>query len=84
VAFKSIVRSAAARPAGLWHGRYAYPQDGAAAGDDDEMRRCRSTWRQRRQPAARNLIRCVTYDDFVAALHAGPRYESNDRDLHPE
>ena len=51
--------------------RYAYPQDGVLPGDDaDEVAPLPVDLAANAASLGAHLIRCATYDDFVAALHA--------------
>jgi 3D-(3,5/4)-trihydroxycyclohexane-1,2-dione acylhydrolase (decyclizing) len=50
--------------------RYAYPQDGVLPGDDDEIAPLPVDLAANAASLGAHLIRCATYDDFVAALHA--------------
>jgi 3D-(3,5/4)-trihydroxycyclohexane-1,2-dione acylhydrolase (decyclizing) len=51
--------------------RYAYPQDGVLPGDDaEEVAPLPVDLAANAASLGAHLLRCVTYDDFVAALHA--------------
>jgi 3D-(3,5/4)-trihydroxycyclohexane-1,2-dione acylhydrolase (decyclizing) len=51
--------------------RYAYPQNGVLPGDDaDEIAPLPVDLAANAASLGAHLIRCATYDDFVAALHA--------------
>jgi 3D-(3,5/4)-trihydroxycyclohexane-1,2-dione acylhydrolase (decyclizing) len=51
--------------------RYAYPQNGVLPGDDaDEIATLPVDLAANAASLGAHLIRCATYDDFVAALHA--------------